>query len=317
MILYLNLWQKEFKSKLQSRIPDSAFFYGMINFTITGVPEHFNYPWHKLIAKQHFLNEGLELIWRDESRGSGKMIEQLDQNETDIAIILTESFFKRYEADDDLKIIGLYVQSPLTWGIHIAPSSDLNSLKDVKKPQFLISRKGSGSDLMSKVLMDRENWKIENATYEIVNNLPGALQAMDTHKNGLFLWEKFTTKPFVDSGEMNRIGEVPSPWPCFVIAAKQTTIDSNPSFFSRLLDKIYVETKEVENSESSTAEIADFYSLNLEDVKLWKSQTKWQTDHTIVSEELDRAIENMVKFKILKSDIDWRKAFETELNNIQ
>ena len=39
------------------------------------------------------------------------------------------------------------------------------------------------------------------------------------------MWEKFTTKPLVDSGEWRRVGECVTPWPCFVVAATNTALE--------------------------------------------------------------------------------------------
>ncbi|MDN3203363.1 ABC transporter substrate-binding protein [Algoriphagus sediminis] len=289
----------------------------MIKFTITGVPEHFNYPWRQLIKKQPFRDLGLELVWKDESRGSGKMLEQLDSGETNIAIVLTESFFKRYEEKPDLKLLGMYVKSPLVWGIHTSSSSKFTSPEEISDPHFLISRKGSGSDLMSKVLADREGWDLEKAEYEIVNNLPGALEAMKNQKNSLFLWEKFTTKPFVDSGAMRRIGEIPSPWPCFVIATKNEIDKATFSFFQKLMNELYKETSAVQNSENSSFYISKFYHLDMKDIEEWKAQTRWQTDEVISKNLMENAIQIMLRFKILKSELDWKSAFVNDLVKVQ
>ena len=35
------------------------------------------------------------------------------------------------------------------------------------------------------------------------------------------MWEKFTTKPLVDTNTFRHIGDCPSPWPCFVIAVRE------------------------------------------------------------------------------------------------
>jgi hypothetical protein len=41
-------------------------------------------------------------------------------------------------------------------------------------------------------------------------------------KADAFLWERFMTEPFVQSGELKRVGELPTPWPCFVLATTRT-----------------------------------------------------------------------------------------------
>ena len=43
------------------------------------------------------------------------------------------------------------------------------------------------------------------------------------------MWERFTTKPFVDSGELKAVDGVPTPWPCFTSAVLQDTVADEDS----------------------------------------------------------------------------------------
>lgn len=272
----------------------------MKTLTITGVPEHFNFPWNTLIPTQPLTDFGIQLKWVEESRGSGKMLEALDEGETDVAIVLTESFFKKHESDPSIKILGLFVQSPLIWGIHISPKSSVSELSQILEPKFLISRKGSGSELMARVLADREKWNSARLEFEIVNNLPGALDRMQNHGNEMFLWEKFTTKPHVDSGEMIRIGEVASPWPCFVVIAKEDTIRSHQDALIRLMDLVYQTNSHLSEDPKTSQLIAGNYGLPLEDVLNWISETKWNLNSEISRLEMQDALAKMKNFGILK-----------------
>jgi hypothetical protein len=62
------------------------------------------------------------------------------------------------------------------------------------------------------------------------------------------MWEKFTTKPLVDSGEWRRVGECVTPWPCFVVAATNTALEK---FGPDLLEVLEVVRREAEHLESS------------------------------------------------------------------
>jgi len=92
----------------------------MQKIRIMGVPEHFNYPWLQVIKQQPFLDEGVELLWQEESRGSGAMNKALREGITEIALVLTESFIKDRNEGNPSKIIGLHIASPLNWGIHLS-----------------------------------------------------------------------------------------------------------------------------------------------------------------------------------------------------
>lgn len=275
----------------------------MKTLRITGVPEHFNLPWKKVVASQPFAAKGIQLSWTDESRGSGQMNKALRDDETDIAIVLTESFLKDFEEGNPSRMIGFHVKSPLIWGIHIHGLSPVGNLNQIEKPQFLISRMGSGSHLMAFVLAQREGWNPENLEFKIVGNLDGALEAMNPETPEMFLWEKYTTKPWVNSGEFKRIGEVPSPWPCFVIVASEKALSEFGDLIFELRDLVYQASKELQNNPETPMEIHKVYELGSEDVKAWLSQTTWETEPTISRTDLDKAMEKMKSLEIIKSKL--------------
>ena len=275
----------------------------MKTLRITGVPEHFNFPWKKVIAEQPFESEGIRLEWRDESRGSGQMNKDLREDRTDLAIVLTESFLKDFEAGNPSKMIGLHAKSPLIWGIHIHGNSPVNSLEEIENPSFLISRMGSGSQLMSYVLAKREGWNPEKLDFKIVNNLPGALEVMTPENPEMFLWEKFTTKPWVDSQEMKRIGEVPSPWPCFAMIASDKALAEFGQTIFKLREKVYQAASTIQSSGNSVLEIAEKYQLAPKDVNEWIAQTTWETQTQISVKQLTEAMETMVELGIIQKTI--------------
>lgn len=271
----------------------------MKTLRITGVPEHFNFPWKRAVASQPFEKEGITLQWTDESRGSGQMNMDLREEKTDIAIVLTESFLKDFEAGNPSKMIGFHVKSPLIWGIHISGDSTIRSLDKIKEPAFLISRIGSGSQLMSYVLAKREGWDPEKLDFKIVNNLPGALEAMHAEKPEMFLWEKYTTKPWVDSKQMKRIGEIPSPWPCFAIIATDKALHEFNEVIFQLRELVYQESKTLQSSPSAIDAISQYYELNPSDVKEWFVQTSWAIDNNISRSQLEKSMKTMRDLRII------------------
>lgn len=295
-------------------ISRSEFQHGFYTFTrskfdhmktlrITGVPEHFNLPWKNVVGRQPFASRGIQLTWTDESRGSGQMNKAIRNNETEVALILTESFLQDFENGSPSKMIGFHVKSPLIWGVHIHGNCPINRLSEIQDPSFLISRMGSGSQLMSYVLAKRESWSKENLSFSIIGNLPGALEAMVPENPDLFLWEKYTTKPWVDRHELKRIGEVPSPWPCFVMVASDQALESFGDVILELRDRVYEESSRLQQSKSTVTEIAEKYELNPEDVEQWLVQTEWATKPEVSSLELEKAIQTMVELGILNTEL--------------
>lgn len=273
----------------------------MKTIRITGVPEHFNFPWKNVIQNQPFLEQDIELEWIDESRGSGQMNLSLRDGSTDLALVLTESFLKDFEAGNPSKMIGFHVISPLIWGIHVGSQSDWDSLEQIDHPHFYISRPGSGSNLMALVLAEKVGWAADSLSFESINNLPGVLQAYQKNPNGMFLWEKFTTKPWVDSNELKRIGEVPSPWPCFAIIATDQALEEFGEILYKLRDLVYEEAHALEqDKEQSIRSITTSYELKEEDVEKWFGQTKWATSQLVNLAELKDSMQTMKHLGILK-----------------
>jgi ABC-type nitrate/sulfonate/bicarbonate transport system substrate-binding protein len=275
----------------------------MKTLRILGVPEHFNYPFRILEKEQPFLDQGVTLQWKDESRGSGQMNLALRDNETDIALLLTESFLKDFEAGSPSKMIGFHVESPLIWGVHVAAGVPSIQLSDLKHRRFLISRIGSGSHLMARVLAKKEGWNPEELTFQTVSNMDGAKAAMDQGDRGIFLWEKYTTAPMVKNGTMKLISEVPSPWPCFVMVASDNALKEFGDLIFQIRDRVYEISKSLTESAETPASLASFYGLEEAEIEKWLKQTKWCTESTLSRKELEKAIKTMRELGILNSEL--------------
>ncbi|MEP1087081.1 MAG: ABC transporter substrate-binding protein, partial [Algoriphagus sp.] len=213
------------------------------------------------------------------------------------------SYLKDFEAGNPSKMIGFHVLSPLIWGVHIAGKSTVEVIADIQDPTFLISRSGSGSHLMSYVLAEQAGWSASNLEFKIVNNLPGALEAMTAKGPDMFLWEKYTTKPWVDSGQMKRIKEVPSPWPCFAIIASDKALVEFGEVIFLLRDLVYEASKQLQTSPTASTEIAKNYDLKIEDVKEWLGQTSWAVDAKISRNQLVESMKRMKDLGIIKEEI--------------
>jgi len=242
---------------------------------IAGVPEHFNLPWHLCIENSEFEVTGIDLQWTDVPEGTGKMCQMLRDGETDMAVILTEGIIKDIAAGNDSSIIQVYVQSPLVWGIHVDAKSKYQQLSDLQNKRSAISRIGSGSHLMSFVNAEQQNWNTSELQFEIVNTIDGAVEALSNGKADYFMWERFMTKPLVDNGTFRRIADCPTPWPCFVIAVRNTFLEKNASSVELILDIINNTTIEFKSIPSIDRTLASRYHQKLEDIQEWLKVTRW------------------------------------------
>ncbi|SDQ74194.1 substrate-binding domain-containing protein [Flagellimonas zhangzhouensis] len=242
---------------------------------IIGVPEHFNLPWHLAMEDNAFEDRGINLEWTDVPEGTGKMTQMLKDGEADMGIILTEGIIKSISQGNPSKIVQTYVSSPLLWGIHVDAHSDRDSIADLKEDKVAISRFGSGSHLMAYINAQNQGWNTESLEFEIINNLDGAVENLNSGSNAYFMWEHFTTKPLVDNGTFKRVGDCPTPWPCFVIAVSDAFLKENSGVVRHILEVINTYTAEFKQIPSIDRTLSNRYEQKLKDVKAWLSKTTW------------------------------------------
>jgi len=279
----------------------------MKTIKIAGVPEHFNLPWHMCIENGEFSAVGINLEWTDVPEGTGKMCQMLRDGETDIAVILTEGIVKDINAGNDSKIVQVYVQSPLIWGIHVDAQSNYYELADLKDKKPAISRLGSGSHLMSIVNAQNQNWDTSSLEYEIVNTIDGAVAALSNQKADYFLWERFMTKPLVDKGIFKRIADCPTPWPCFVIAVRNEVLEKHANTIVQILEIINITTEEFKFIPSIDRTLASKYNQKIEDIQEWLALTQWS------QKNLDEKVLNKIQNQLFDLKIIDKKGTFVEI----
>ena len=275
----------------------------MRTFRIVGVPEHFNFPFRQLAKFQPLENLGIRIDWKEESRGSGQMSQDLKEGKADMAILLTESFMREFELGSPFRILGFHVESPLNWGIHVKNSHPAETVQEITNKHFLVSRMGSGSHLMALALADSMSWDNQNLNFEIVGNMDGAREAFENGNEGLFLWEKFTTAPQVRANSMKRIGEIPSPWPCFVMVVTEKALEEFQDVILEIREEIYTISEKTKEIQGLAGILAKNYDLAVEDVEAWLPQTHWCTHPEVSREKLLAAMDKMKTYGILQNSL--------------
>lgn len=275
----------------------------MKNFKIGGVPEHFNLPWYITLKNKEYQKEAINLRWIDYPGGTGQMCNALRDGEIDMAVILTEGIIRDIAKGNPSKIVQGFIQSPLIWGIHVAENSDHQTVSDLKGTDCAISRFGSGSHLMSYVNAENEGWNLEkDLNFEVIKNLQGALEELPKGNGDYFMWEKFTTKPYVDNGPFRRVGECPTPWPCFVIAVRDQVLKNDACSVNTILEIINRTTVEFKNIPSIDRMISNRYDQKLEDVQEWLSLTEW-SQQQLTSAEISRVQEKLLQLELIEKEI--------------
>jgi len=273
----------------------------MDKIRIIGVPEHFNYPWLETVEEQPFKSHGILLEWTDEPRGSGAMNKALREDTADVAVILTESFIKDRIEGNPGKIIGYHVQSPLIWGIHLSSQFSDKTLDELSDVPFAISRYGSGSHLMAFLLAQRMGWDSSQLQFELVGNLEGAKVALEAAQPKIFLWEKYMTKPLVDKGLFYRAGEIPTPWPCFVIVASPKVLMKHPDVTRQLRDLVYQKSSKLVEGKQLPQLLSRKYGILEEDIEAWISQTEWAHQAVISKDTLTDTMDTLKTLQLIEA----------------
>lgn len=275
----------------------------MKKFKIGGVPEHFNLPWYLTLRDKEYHKEAINLRWFDFAGGTGQMCKALREKEIDMAVILTEGIVRDIIKGNDCKIVQVFVKTPLIWGIHVAENSDYTSIDQLKGTKAAISRYGSGSHLMSYVNAEKQGWNTDNdLDFEVIKNLDGALEALPQGRGDYFMWEKFMTKPHVDNGPFNILGECPTPWPCFVIAVRNEVLEKDAQAVQDILNIINNTTQEFKEIPSIDKMISNRYGIEIEDVNEWLSLTEWSQEQ-LTENQLIKIQEKLMQLDLITETV--------------
>ncbi|MFT5079235.1 MAG: sulfonate transport system substrate-binding protein [Planctomycetota bacterium] len=275
----------------------------MKKFKIGGVPEHFNLPWYLTLRDKEYHEEAINLRWTDYAGGTGQMCKALRDKEIDMAVILTEGIVRDIINGNECKIVQVFVKTPLIWGIHVAENSDYRSIEELKGTKAAISRYGSGSHLMAYVNAEKQGWDTDkDLDFEVIKSLDGALEALPEGRGDYFMWEKFMTKPHVDNGPLNIIGECPTPWPCFVIAVRTEVLENEPDCIKSILKIINNTTLEFKDIPSIDTMISNRYGIKIEDVRQWLSLTEWSQEQLTIK-QLEQIQNKLFQLELISATV--------------
>lgn len=271
---------------------------------IGGVPEHFNLPIHLANEKKAFEKRGVDVEWITYSGGTGQMTKALRDDDVDLCVLLTEGIIADIVKGNKSKLVSVYVTTPLIWGIHTGYNNSLKSYNDIYDKTYAISRYGSGSHLMAIVDANSKDQQLSNEQFNVIKNLDGALESLQNNTSDVFYWEKYTTKPFVDNGQLRRVGEYLTPWPCFVIAASDKVLKEQPENVIRVLRTIHDACDAFMQNENAIQLVADRYQQKEKDVERWFHSTEWAIHGWISNKMIDSIIYHLKLAKIIDDNAD-------------
>ena len=202
--------------------------------------------------------------------------------------------------DDAFRIIGTYVDAPLTWAISAGASSPVSDVGELRGGRIGVSRMGSGSHIMSIVLAQQRGWlasdtavgqsvaapRAEPFDFVILGDFAGLRDGVNADKADAFMWETFTSKPFHDGGVIKRVGQITTPWPAFMLAARTQMIGERADEVRRLGDAVseacgvFMQERDTGKSQEY---VASTFAQRPEDVEEWFKTVKYAGDVRNVS----------------------------------
>ncbi|EMR03012.1 substrate-binding domain-containing protein [Cesiribacter andamanensis] len=274
-----------------------------IDLRIGGVPEHFNLPWQIALEENAFSELPATIQWTDYAGGTGAMAADLREGKLDVAMLLTEGAVADIIRGSNYRIVSLYVDSPLLWGIHVHADSPFQEIQDLKGCTYAVSRYGSGSHLMAFVDAKSREWPTKNLKFETVGTLEGAREALANKTADAFLWEKFMTKPLVDSGEWRRIEERPTPWPCFVVVVREEIMDQHAELVSGVLQVVRRYGQQLKFDPEAPTLIARRYGLKPEDAKTWWDDVRWANNSIVPVLMLEEVMNTLMRINLIPEKV--------------
>lgn len=278
-----------------------------------GVPEHFNIP---IYYGLHSKALGpIQATWKAYPGGTGAMLQSFKDGELHIATLLTEGAIAGILNDTPAQIIKFYVDSPLLWGIHTKANAGITYPNLVGK-KIAISRFLSGSHLIPKLLANQLGYVIKEEDFVIVKDLDGARNALANGMADLFFWERYITQPFVDNGEFERIGEVPTPWPSFCIVVHNDFIkEIGYEKIREYMRSIHTQTQTMINAGGLVNTIAAEFNLTHFDAVRWYAEVEWNKKLGVDTEVLKSTLKRLQQIGLVpeeKSDELIRKLVHPE-----
>lgn len=276
---------------------------------VGGVPEHFNIPWQLAQAEQSAAQPLFTFV--EQKCGTGEMIQNLKNGSLDVIVALTEGLVADIARGSDLRLLGTYVESPLCWAVSAGADAPYSSIEDLKGQTFGISRLQSGSHLMAFVLGLQRGWDVRGESanadlkFAVKGNFEQLRQSVNDGSTAAFMWETFMTKPYVDRAEVRKVGEVVTPWPCFMMAARAATIDARLADIQALQRSIQTAcARFAAEPLAMQARIVEQFHLTPADAAAWYASAVITGSAAVSEAALERTISTLIDAGVLAADVN-------------
>jgi hypothetical protein len=155
---------------------------------------------------------------------------------------------------------------------------------------------------MAYVLAQKEQWDASTLKFNVVGDIYGGLWALQHDQAQVFLWEKYTTFPFVSQKKCKHIGDVLSPWPCFVIAVREDVLEKHRDLIADMCAVVNASAKALKNDVGAAEIFSWRYNIPLEQTKMWLTDTEWNDQEGIGKDELEGVVNTLTKLSLISKE---------------
>ncbi|TIB65733.1 hypothetical protein E3P77_02605 [Wallemia ichthyophaga] len=284
----------------------------LVALRIGYVPEHFSSPLLQLAER----DGGATFVLVECPSGTGQIMSKLAAGEIDISIALTESLLAgRVRGNTTFELIGTYIESPLNWAVITAADSPYCSLSQLQGTTFGISRAGSGSQVMANVMALEKKWS-EKPDFAIQGTFEALRGSVNDGSTSAFMWEWFTTLPYVKSGEVKFVGNQLTPWPSWSIVAGVHVDHTQATAFLDALDDAVRLFDKGRSDGSAVQYVHDTFGYDKDDVHKWLDGVTYSQNHLrVVSKSVvENTLNTLVDANVIEKQAEWDIASHVNTN---
>ncbi|RUP45196.1 hypothetical protein BC936DRAFT_148496 [Jimgerdemannia flammicorona] len=175
---------------------------------------------------------------------------------------------------------------------------------------------------MAFVVADQQGWLDPAAAtepfnrFESLQNFKAMRDAVNGEQADFFMWETFMTKPYHDSGELKRLGEITPPWPAFSIAARRDLIARKGEDLRRALAAVDQATAlfVAERDGRSVDLVVERLGHDREDVRSWFKTVSYPAKSVGVSRAaLEVTLETLRKAGVVEREVVVEELVDTSV----
>ncbi len=295
----------------------------MKKIVVAGVPEAFSQPVIDTI--EHLKNQGYDIQFIVAGKGTNQMMAWLKDGTADIALPLTEGCVKALTSQTmegtntaeqgGSEIISQLTTTPLRWGVHVKPNSELDSVEDLQErlrdsPEsvtYIVSGPNSGSANISRA--STKEWGIPQETLNMrvvgkIDQLQASMRVVPEGQEEVLLWNHQTTHHLTtnsgnENADFKRIGDYEPEWLAFVVAARKDLTQEHPEFVKLFLETLAQKNQELTKERATSKEFVDkWFGGDEQEAISWYETTTF-SNQNYTAEELQKDFEKIVAAGII------------------